>query len=219
MSILSALIAIATTFQSRSSELILPAAAQNTKGSDSSSYPFGVPEGRIQQLYPASVFPSTAPIIEIHSVAFRVNQSQFGFLHETFDQLTIVMSTTTGQLSISWDANHGPDRKTLFSGSIHFDTDHPASGPAAFDIKIPFDTPFLYSLSAGNLLLEMSHTRTGGGAGDLDAFPFSTQLLYGGTGQLTGGMIATRFEYSVIPEPASITLLLLGFVFAIRRRN
>ena len=192
--------------QSQTKTLTLPAGAETTEGSSGSSHPFKADNGRIQQFYGLEAFPSLTPIIQITSVAFRLNGDNHASLNLTFDRIKVVLSTTQGanQLSGLFSRNTGPDAVVVFDGPITFNAP-PSSGLAAFNIIIPFTKPFWYDSHAGNLLLDMSHVgESPGNSGDLDAF-FSSSwpILVGGASDVSftraPDTLATRFTYVAVP--------------------
>jgi hypothetical protein len=199
-------------------ELILPGNAATQEGPDYSSYPLRDQNGRAQQFYDSSSFVISQPVLLLEAVAFRVESSPgpFGSIHETLNRLTVILSTTqitADQYHVgNWEANHGPDRTVVFDGPIRFDSDKPAGGgPAPFDLKITFTTPFTYDPSKGNLMLDVYHDRPTGGGANLDLFVTSSPFGYGNAlgpgGSRVNATLATEFFYTAVPEPTPFALL------------
>ena len=212
------LLASTVSAQSQTKTLILPAGAENTEGSDASNDLLGTSNTRIQQFYGLEAFPSLTPLIQIKSVAFRVNGDNDANVHQTFDRIKVVLSTTHGanQLSGLFSWNTGPDAVVVFDGPITFNAP-PSSGPALFNIIIPFTKPFWYDSHAGNLLLDVSNIGDSpNNLGNLDAFyPTSWPVILGGTSSDVSftrvtGTIATQFTYVAVPEPSVLGLGLVA---------
>jgi len=182
--------------------------SDDSEGDNASDFPFRIPDGRLQQFYPASIFSSLSSAIVIVSVAFRVNgDDSVGFLQQSFNTVTLMLSTkpSTGTPpSPNFSENRGPDATTVFDGPITFNAAK-SSGPAPFDIKISFTTPYSYDPKLGDLILELSHDRQFGLGGRLDAVSSGTPELLGTrnndmSATLVGGVIVTQFGYTSVPE-------------------
>ena len=200
---------------------------ETTEGNYTSAEPFGGATMRIQQFYGKDGFAALSPIINIVSIAFRVEGNDIvGYLQETFNNVTVSLSTSSGTITPSFSLNRGPDYSTVFSGPITFNAPR-SPGPAPFDIVIPFNKGFQYDRTAGDLLLELSQDRSTGGPGQLDAFTSGWPLLWG---QISEDQVAsrapvtlvTRFGYTPVPEPNGLFLLGLVSLIVIKlffRRN
>ena len=141
-------------------------------------------------------------------------------------------------LSATFASNVGADVTTVLNGSVTLSSaDTPGPGTTrAFDIDIPFTTPFLYNPANGNLLLDILNEDTDnnvvtdiffdGRETSIPNDPISRVLGAEGSPSDTmanvvdsAGLI-TRFSISPIPEPETLGLLLLAFGFSVvgRRR-
>src|SRR6266702_256932 len=210
--------------------IIVPSDLANAYGNGGSTVPFDTTAtgtARYQQVYDASQFTSQAPAgAFIKLLVFRVDESVEGF-QSVLPSIQIDLSTTAkapDALSPIFAQNVGVDDRVVFGTgplSIH---SIGAGGPGTWDIIIPLATPFFYLPSAGNLLMDVRNF--GGGS----STPFdgvhtagdSVSSVYAYTGDGTGSVnstsgrvftfgLATLFEVTPVPEPASLSLLILGF--------
>jgi hypothetical protein len=188
------------------------AGPETSEAIDASSYPFGVPNGRLQQFYGLQGS-SLAPVIEILSVAFRVDGDSFSNLNASYNRLTVTLSTTpatANQINSVFAYNPGPDATVVFDGPITFNAP-PSQGPAPFNIVINFTRPYIYNSAFGNLLLDLTHDGKSN-LGDLDAMQYPWPSVGGGTDS-PGGigikaslLVVSKFEYTIVPEPCPIFL-------------
>jgi hypothetical protein len=121
---------------------------------------FGLSSQRYQQVFAASEFPSLSEPHFITHIAFRPDAYSGWAFASTLSHLQINLSTTRvapDHLSRTFAKNVGTDDTVVFSGSLSLASAFtgPAAGPKHFDILIPLQTPFLYDLAAGNLLLDV----------------------------------------------------------------
>jgi hypothetical protein len=210
------IIVLGTFAQGTFETLVLPQGSATVEGNTSVDYPFRSPNGRLQQFYDASGFSSVTPALDILSIAFRVegDNTLFGSLNESFGRVTITLSTTTrgaGQISDHFSQNTGPDATVVFDGPITFNASQ-SQGPAPFAVKIPFQNGYIYDPNKGNLIMEISHNRDTFGNGRLDGQTSSWPAVGGGAldqGIKSDVTIVTEFGYTVVPEPATITLCVL----------
>jgi hypothetical protein len=185
------------------------AGPENSEGDQGMSYPFVLPNGRLQQFYGLQGSSSLSPAIEILSVAFRIEGNNFDTLKATYNKLTVTLSTTPAtpnQINSVFAFNPGPDASVVFDGPITFNAP-PSQGPAPFNIVIDFTRPYLYNSELGNLLLEITHDGSSTIA-ELDAIQ-STWPSVGGSIDAFGGrgirasiLVVTKFGYTVVPEPS-----------------
>lgn len=196
-----------------------PALASVTVGTASiggNCFPFGCGyTGTYQQVYGASAF--SAPTT-INNVEFFASPSfPLGSNGSTYTLNFYLTSKSVDGLS----TNPADNRTTLLSS---FGTFVPG---ASYSFT---GNSFSYNPLLGNLLLDIS---TSGSPGDTNALSFSSlsgdamSNLYrsGGTGALTTGTngLVTRFaQVSVVPEPGTWAMMLLGFAgvgMSTRRRR
>src|SRR5207247_4807945 len=134
----------------------------------------------------------------------------------SFDGASVSLSTTLrgpDNLSPVFADNVGPDRVTVFTGSLGFGAAYqPGASPQPLAENITLTTPFYYSPSQGNLLVDIrgvsGHVFF---TGDLDAesttgdavsrvLAFSN-LATTGTADTLG--LVTGFNITVVPEPTA----------------
>jgi hypothetical protein len=218
--------------------VVVPNSLGAAEGNLSNVWPFssGSPM-RYQQVFGSSEFSAFSGPENITGVAFRPDGVHAGAFSYTISNIQINLSTSSAApdaLSSSFAANVGANDTVVFSGSLSLSSAFtgPVGGPKDFDIMIPFQTPFLYDPSLGNLLLDVRNF-TGEIASntDFDAHcsgpgnpwpqctpqPDSISRVYNrfsatnplASGSDTGGLVA-QFNppAAAIPEPT--TLLLLG---------
>lgn len=200
--------------------LYVPNGLGNVEGNSSVSSPFTSSSFRMQMVFDASQFGGQT--IQINSISFRIDGASSGNVLYSYGGSTVQLSTTTrtpDSLSLVFDDNIGPNVTTIFSGAAAVGGGYqPGANPQPFGNSILATTPFIYSPSMGNLLLDI---RAGGtqilfpGAIDAESTlgDSISRVFANSSGALSGtadsaGLI-TRFGYTVsVPEPASITLVL-----------
>lgn len=183
------------------------------------SFPFDQPGARWQQTYMSSEFSAASGnVIQIDEIRFRIDESTaLGSAFSTVvPGLNIFMSTTTRTFDSASAAFSQNGDGNLFQ--VLPSTDFPLSGSrssaTSFDVVIPLPNKFDYDRSAGNLLVDI---RVPQGSG----LPFLDQQIgvQGATFGIGGSIAApngtktmqgliTRFEYSVVPEPKPIFLMI-----------
>jgi hypothetical protein len=180
------------------------------------SFPFGSNAvTRYQQVYNENQFsgPVTITEIDFYNTAFDGGAGQ----HISAATYTFGLSTTStavnGLDTSNFTNNLGPDNTQVYS--------HSRNDPVVFGSTIQFvlDTPFTYDPSMGNLLLDIQ--KVGGDFSGLflDArnssfADISSRAQNFGTGTTSYGLVTGFVTGSVTasPEPASLTLLAIGFV-------
>lgn len=209
--------------------MVAPNSMEHVYGNGQANIPFNAPSGnsvRYQQVYDASqfsIFGSEGA--RITQIQFRVDHTAIGFL-TTLPSIRIDMSTTTRApdgLSTIFAENIGVDNLTVFPAGPLSIRSVGAAGPGTWDIVIPFRNPFVYRPSAGNLLLDIRNF-DGRSTAVFDG-PFAqgdpVSIVYAYTGDDSGNVnspsgiantfgLATLFEYTPIPEPATLYLLAIG---------
>jgi hypothetical protein len=161
----------------------------------------------------------------IKAVAFRPDAQTGDSFSATLPNVQINLSTTAkgpDTLSTTFASNVGLDDTTVFSGALVLSSGYtgPAGGPKDFDIVITLAIPFRYDPASGNLLLDVrnfsggyttqfdANSASGGPVGR--AFSVSSNGVYDLTGGSGPNGLVTRFEYSPVPEPATLTLGMLA---------
>lgn len=171
----------------------------------------------IQQLYASGQFPGA---INITGLSFRAAPGT-GPVDLTDGSMSVYLSTspnspnsTSGTLmSTTFADNIGPDNTQVFSAANLTLSDAGCSGPGVcpFDLNLNFTTPFLYNPLAGNLLVELILSNTGGTNGSFDVEAFGAPggsiafleedgntTATTGTGVEFAGLI-TQFTYNTVP--------------------
>ncbi len=188
--------------------------------------------GEYQELYSSTDFGGAGSPFTIHNIAFASTTGSTPGT-ATFN-LTLRLSTTTattGSLSSTFAANEGGNQAVVFSGPLTANIQ--ANG--TFDLVFP-TTPFVYTPSQGNLLLDVVLNQTTQAASPLyffsdNSFSGSTARVFqaGGTGggSTFGSALYTQFNAPApaVPEASTTAslglLLMLGFggVVLVKRRR
>jgi hypothetical protein len=216
-----------TTLAQGTFSFVLPAGSETVEGNSSSRIPFdGNPQSptRSQQFFTPSAFPALpSEGVLLTDISFRLNVDPLPVVGQgvrNFQNIDVVLSTTTKSLSqistIDYDGNHGPDRTVVFSGSMSFVIPAPTTTPAPFNIKITFQTPFLYRPSSGTLVTEMDVLSSTFADGmNLDAIvlssPGSMLFLWDRANRSSMGL-PLQFGYTSVPEPPAKLLLVGGML-------
>ncbi len=197
---------------------------------------------RTQQVYASSEFDSWGRPQYINQIAFRQDVNGVPFA-ATLPGVRIALSTTAQPvdgLSTTFADNVGRDESVVYQGALPIFSMVDTTGGSwrDFDIAVNLQTPFLYDPSRGNLLLDITNPSlvetTGvdahgeGGDGTSRVYAYGSDLSRGTADSL--GLV-TRFQTggpdglpqpplpTTVPEPGSIAVLGLGFVFLIARRG
>jgi hypothetical protein len=216
--------------------IVVPNAQAAAEGNDANFGPFFDSSVRYQQVYSASQFAASGPLM-ISQIAFRpdgaVTDATF---HLVFNSVQIDLSTTSstpGSLSPVFASNVGADNATVFNSFVNLST--PITGPSGGpkDFIVTFDiTPFVYDPSAGNLLMDVRALSLAGISAELDSEsgnPFTAHVdassIVASTGDVFASGLVTRFEASevrTVPEPSTLTLSVIGVlagIGALKRRR
>lgn len=211
-----------------------PNSFAGTDATGSQSGPFVDTDRTFQYVYAASQFAGLAGH-SITGMAFRANNSESGtkpaqamnFAH--YDIQLSDSAFTPGNLSNTFANNIGANVVTVRSGALTVPAgSFPTGGnPNAFSFVIQFSTPYLYD--GQDLLVTLRHTGQGNAGLDffMDAINNSLSAVSQGIGasSANGGYTATSFpvgqsaiisapiiQFLLVPEPASLSLFLMGIV-------
>jgi MYXO-CTERM domain-containing protein len=189
------------------------------EANNSTPQPFSVRDSRFQQIYRLDNLVS--PDVLIGSMVFRLDGTNGSVINGQMAAIQIRMSTTLGMpdsLSPVFADNIGSDQATVFSGTVQwFSNFVPGSPfPQALDLRINLQHPFLYRPSVGNLLVDFtvgnstirSQFDAWNRSSDSVSSVFGSSASPSGTASTLG--LVTLFEGVVVPEPAPLTLALLG---------
>jgi PEP-CTERM motif len=178
-------------------------------------YPFGLnPEytGEYQQVYASSVF--QGPVV-ITQIAFADDQGSFSTATYNFSLGLGLTTKTPG----SPGTGFGTGLTTVFSGSLS-----PVFTSAAgdFDFVINLTTPFAYDPAQGNLLMDAMMNSASGDPNQTGSLAFEedagdaimAEIYYynGASGSVIRAWpdIGLVTQFTIVPEPSSLSLLFLG---------
>ncbi len=149
--------------------------------------PFGVPGFRTQILVEG---PSVAPVgAALTGLRFRLDRSSLPMAAGSVPNVTIALSetnVTVPNLGITFAANVTGTPTVVFTGTVQLPahaTGH--AGPLPWDIVITFQTPFVFTTTNGNLLIDITGNNAPGGFPShyLDAMqPGGSATQYGQAG-------------------------------------
>jgi len=218
--------------------IVIPNANASTPGDTDNRFPFLVSGGmRYQQVFASSQFPGPVVLTEIDLRNGILTSAAFT---STISSILISLSTTSAApdaLSTTFASNIGANNTQVFNGSLTLSS---ANGPGpgdthAFDIIIPFQTPFSYNPANGNLLLNVTNNSGANGVVGGDFFDAvnvvdSVSRVVGpegmpgattGTADTLGLIVQfqTAVQVQAIPEPATLILVGLGLVALGSRRR
>jgi len=176
------------------------------------------PSARWQQVYAASDFALIGSPMFITEIRFETAFGSPGSVQTRLQNIRIDLSTTPripDGLNITFAENIGADARVVFSGPLDF-IDY-----GGFGIHIGLQTPFLYDPSQGNLLMDVRNFRTSYvpviaylgaeyAVGDTVSAVTSLSDVNSPTGSLTSLGLETLFEVTPVPEPSTVSLLILG---------
>ena len=204
-------------------DAIVPASLAAVEGNTNNIYPFNFGSMRYQQVYAASEF-GLDPIY-IDAMLFRPDSEAGDAFSTVLASVQVNLSTTSlgpDTLSNEFAANVGLNDTIVRSGALPLSSADVA-GPGntrAFDVFIPFTTPFLYNPASGNLLLDIRLSASA-------STPFDANFVIGdsvsrayafGSASTTGTAdtlgLVTKFQTSpvnAVPDPASsLSLIIMG---------
>ena len=141
--------------------VVLPAGNDGLEANSFSSIPWARERRscRIQQSYPAAVLSEAGlniPLILL-GIRYRCDGGRTVSIGSTYGNVRMSLSTMSvphTQLSSMFDANHGADLASVFSGSVIIGRTAGTS-PNDFYVDIGFSIPFAYDPSVGDLLIDI----------------------------------------------------------------
>lgn len=228
------------------SSIVVPNAQATSVGNALDSVGAPDPDVRFQELFGSGQFLSlvNGPIL-IDQFAFRLAPGTGG-INVSLANVDLFMSTSqrfpnlnggaAALMSSTFADNVGPDNTLVYHGPVHFSSPGcPVNGttPCAFDLVLTLQHPFLYDPNQGRLLMDFSVSGISGQTAYFDSMDFagfptpygsiasvsaplgSTSGHFGADGDIT------QFRFTSVPEPATMTLLVVGLgaaAAALRRR-
>ena len=233
--------------------LVAPSSFATTNGNAQGPSPlrfYGAGGSRVQQVYDQSLFSSANHPQLITAIQFRpYNGSPSSLFGDTVNVSNIQINLSTTQhsgeganpLDATFANNTGLNSTPVYSGPLSLTTGAtgPAAGPKDFDYTINLQTPFLYTPSLGNLLVDFQIpvTATVSGNGAFGFLTFDTvntandgifSVLDQNNGAATFGQLSTagaitKFVTASVPEPSSLILATTSIVIlsisALRHRS
>jgi hypothetical protein len=219
--------------------VVAPNANASVEGNSNNGFPFNlsmfsISSMRYQQVYDSSQFGAFGGPMEITAIVFRPDGSFGSAFASTLSDVRIDLSTTSkssATITNTFASNVGGDDTIVYGGasgsSLSLSSSDTGGPPRNFDITINLTTPFLYDPANGNLLLDVRNFGGGrttqfdsvfGAVGTSRVFTEDTNGVNDTTGGSDspdfGGGLVTEFIASppttATPEPASLTLMLVG---------
>lgn len=182
--------------------VVAPDGNATVEGNGANVFPFGIgvtgviDSQRYQQVYDAADFGAVTSPMLITGIAFRPDGPQGSAFTTTLRDVQVNMSTAgrgSGALSTTFSDNVGADDTVVYGrGSLALSSTNTtlADGTKAFDVRITFQTPFLYDPTRGNLLLDVRNY-DGGVVPPLDFASVSTDSVARVLTTVGGGVDST----------------------------
>jgi hypothetical protein len=193
------------------------------------------------QAYSASQF---APLVQggyVTGISFRAEEGRvlgFDVTYSHFEVQLATLKKPIGEVDLDFIPGRYADTTLVFArDNVHLigaSSTSPAI-PAPFEITIPFDTPFPYNSTAGNLLIHLRSgpvttaisTRVDLIGGTLTPLPISYVVAHPGPfagPEVSYGGMPTQFTFQAVPEPSAVSLFTLVFFgcityYVINRRS
>mgnify|MGYP000920364052 CR=1 FL=1 len=141
--------------------LVIPPANANTEGNSSNTIPLDSANARSLHIYDSSHFTNngvTFPIV-ISQLRWRANGATATWSGAS-PTLQVDLSTSPinyTAISTTWNANHGIDRATVFSGAWNIPAGSSTAGQLGpYYATCAFTTPFLYDPNSGDLVIDIT---------------------------------------------------------------
>ena len=182
-----------------------------------------------QVIYSSNLFAAAeGNELMLTAVSFRTDESERVAMTTLIPRVVIGISTTTKQmpeLNSSQEFNRGADFRVV-ADLRQLPYAAKAGGSLDPNFRLAFQEPYIYHRDQGNLVLDIDVTGGSSPIFDLDAHGYVTQpeirsvkMTFNGYTIIDQGLIA-QFDYTVVPEPPSWTLMLLsGLSLLFRRRS
>jgi hypothetical protein len=218
----------------QTTNFVVPNGNANVEGNSSSSGEINSSSFRLQMVFDASQFAIPAGASgRINRISFRLDGASTGPGGASFGGGIVTASLTPvgpDGLSPVFADNVGANPVTIYSGALAMGGTYvPGANPQPFGSGISMTTPFWYIPSQGNLLLDIAgfggQTVFPGGLDGHFASGDSISRVFAlngnsliGTADTLG--LVTRFDMTVVPEPSTWALALIGclLIFAFKRR-
>lgn len=176
---------------------VLPKGYANAWGSTANSYPFGVSPMRYMQAHAASELSGATTM---RGLAFRSGRS----IPQNANTLDLVIRVgytrqNPQYLSNTFAANWWGAPSTGFSGKLNVPAVAAQSNASVFTLKIPFQTPFVYSPTNGHFLWECQNAgQTSTSINYFDAVSSAwnpaSRVYYGGDTNAALGIVTSGFS-------------------------
>jgi hypothetical protein len=218
-------------------QIVVPGGLANVEGNTSVNDFLSASSFRMQMVFDASQFASLpeGPNISnsVTSIGFRLDGGSTHDVVHFFGGASVTLSTTPrtpDSLSPVFAENTGSDAATIFAGALGLgNTYQSGATPQPFDTQIIATTPFFYSPSKGNLLIDIiagsGFIQIPGAFDAQNAVGDSVSRVFANNAGLTEGTadslgLVTSFDIAIIPEPTTWLLVMTGFMLlAVFRRR
>lgn len=142
----------------------LPASAVGAEGHQSVGLPFGAPGFRTQILIEATTIAPNGAVLT--GLRFRTDRTSLPLAATTVPNVTVTVSESTqpfGAFSSTFAQNVTGVGTVVFQGTVALPGYPEAfAGPLPWDIVVPFSQPFPFSVTTGNLLIDIVGNNPGG---------------------------------------------------------